>query len=839
MVERTFLNSYRLSGGLCSVLNKPAKLNFFSVLIAAIAWLLIYLFRASVPAEGWILWLQPLMSLLLVGGLAGITWRKESERKAGWWLGAYALTGLLLPFGLGLLEREAGVGSPWEILSLLVFANWIIGLAALSRFRRFQNLTALFAGAAVFVVVSMVEDTASNGWLFSLLAAGYGMLVLWWSMTSYWQRLEQKFADENRSELSIRTAAFLVCLLGVLVLGGVLMLVASTRYWDVRGFSWFSGGDRFSDEYARGGVGEGDGIRAATEHAHTFGPVDSEVYLESRQPSLYDVSSEFYGHPQKIRQSRAIALEGEMGKTQPNRTYRNQHASSEFGVSRKPRVSRLSNPGDELVSLLFHFKGRVPAWLGLETYNDYEGGFWIHREPDQIENRFWQPGMPTAEFYRWVDFRADGDRPWMKVRRHEDSPVFGGWDYSAVKIINFRELRIPAPPALEQLYIDKVDKPDFFFVGSDDIPRLNNNSSYIPPDTVIHLLSAICNVYPLIMNPPELSSLSSSGPTVHDVLAIYRLADFVPEEIQRTAREWTRPDDSDWERVAQITTRLRREFKLDRDLSLPEGETDAAGFLLRQQVGNDYMFATTAVFMFRSLGIPSRVVKGFFADSRNYDPKTRHTGIVGSDIHIWAEVCLDGEFWVPVEPSPGYPQPRYQLNWWQRISLAVFYLKKWIIRNPLSCLLLLAAIGIAAWNYRWLLDRLNTLIWWGRVTLWPQELVLESARLVEKRSRLAGQPRPIAMTPTRFSRQIAGQIDADWIDQAEFKRYLEMLNRALYHPDPQPLSDQEGVSAYKDCRNILAKLNYRELLKSNRSRKQGVSGTVTRVRSTLFQDDRV
>jgi len=815
MTEKMFLNNFQFNGGLCSVLNKPPRVNNFSVVIAVIAWLLIYLFRASVPVEGWILWLQPIASLFMACVFLWITRAKEDEREAGWWLGGYAVIGGMIPFGIGLWERGAGVGSPWEILTLLVFANWILGMASLSRFRKFQNFTAVFAGAAVFVVISMVEDSAANGWLFSLLAVAYGMVVLWWSMTSYWQRLEQKFADENRSEWSIRTAAFLVCLLGIAVLGGVLLLFASTRYWDVRGFSWFSGGDRFSDEYARGGVGEGDGIRAATEHAHTFGPVDSELYLESRQPSLYDVSSEFYGHPQKIRQSRAIALEAEMGKTQPNRTYRNQRASSEFSVARKPRVSRLTNPGDELVSVLFFWKGRVPAWLALESYNDYEDRFWLHREPDEIENRFWQPGMPTDEFYRWVELQNYSDRPWMKIRRHEGSSVFGGWDYSAVKVINFRELRIPTPPGLEQLYIDKVDKPDFFFVGSDDIPRLNNNSSYIPPDTVIHLLSAVFNVYPLMIYPEQAQSQLKQQ---EKRMEIFCHADFVPQPVRQTAESWSQSGETDWERVELITRRLRREFQLNRDLVLPGEEIDPASFLLQQGEGNDYMFASTAVFMFRSLGIPSRLVKGFYADPKNFDRKTGHTGIVGSDIHVWAEVCLDGEFWIPVEPSPGYPRPRYQLSGWQRVVLSIYHLRRWIVRNPFTVLLLALALGIAGWNYRRLLDRLNTVLWWGSVWIRPQRVVWESAKLIEKRSRLAGMSRPVSMTPARFHQTLAGQVQPELMERVEFKRFLGNLDRILYHPNPRPLSDDEGVSAYKDCRTILVKLNIHEMLKADLKR---------------------
>ena len=60
-----------------------------------------------------------------------------------------------------------------------------------------------------------------------------------------------------------------------------------------------SGGTDWSDPDARSGVGDGDNEVSASEHPESVGFTESEVYLETDRPSLYDSFNETYGEPFK------------------------------------------------------------------------------------------------------------------------------------------------------------------------------------------------------------------------------------------------------------------------------------------------------------------------------------------------------------------------------------------------------------------------------------------------------------------------------------------------------------------------------------------------------------
>ena len=63
------------------------------------------------------------------------------------------------------------------------------------------------------------------------------------------------------------------------------------------------------DSAARSGVGNGDALIAARDHASTFGAVETDLFLDSEKPSLFDVFSEEFGEPRKTtRTEKAQAL---------------------------------------------------------------------------------------------------------------------------------------------------------------------------------------------------------------------------------------------------------------------------------------------------------------------------------------------------------------------------------------------------------------------------------------------------------------------------------------------------------------------------------------------------
>ncbi len=80
-------------------------------------------------------------------------------------------------------------------------------------------------------------------------------------------------------------------------------------------------------------------------------------------------------------------------------------------------------------------------------------------------------------------------------------------------------------------------------------------------------------------------------------------------------------------------------------------------FLFVGHQGYCDQFSTAFIMMMRSLGIPARWVVG-------YDPGTYVKSLGGYlirqvDAHSWAQIWIQGDGWVPVDPTPGFHFPHY------------------------------------------------------------------------------------------------------------------------------------------------------------------------------------
>ena len=87
-------------------------------------------------------------------------------------------------------------------------------------------------------------------------------------------------------------------------------------------------------------------------------------------------------------------------------------------------------------------------------------------------------------------------------------------------------------------------------------------------------------------------------------------------------------------------------------LSLPGHRADRINRLLSddQMIGDDDQYAPTMALLLRSLGVPSRVVVGFYPeDAAATDGAVT---ITGADTHAWVEVPFAGAGWVAFDPTP-------------------------------------------------------------------------------------------------------------------------------------------------------------------------------------------
>lgn len=72
----------------------------------------------------------------------------------------------------------------------------------------------------------------------------------------------------------------------------------------------------------------------------------------------------------------------------------------------------------------------------------------------------------------------------------------------------------------------------------------------------------------------------------------------------------------------------------------------------KQMLGDDEQYAVSMSLMLRHLGIPSRVVMGFYPDPTSPENGAGEIRITGKDVHAWVEVAFDRVGWVSFDPTP-------------------------------------------------------------------------------------------------------------------------------------------------------------------------------------------
>ncbi|MCX7786490.1 MAG: transglutaminase-like domain-containing protein [Spirochaetes bacterium] len=125
--------------------------------------------------------------------------------------------------------------------------------------------------------------------------------------------------------------------------------------------------------------------------------------------------------------------------------------------------------------------------------------------------------------------------------------------------------------------------------------------------------------------------------------------------IKALAEEITRGIDTYYDKVQAITDYLRYDYFYSlKPGKAPDGD-QLGHFLFSSKKGYCSYFAFSMALLCRSLGIPSRVVIGFYID-----PDTELLGYypIRSDMaHAWVEVYFDGFGWVDFDPTSRTPAP--------------------------------------------------------------------------------------------------------------------------------------------------------------------------------------
>ncbi|MBU6176107.1 MAG: transglutaminase-like domain-containing protein, partial [Planctomycetes bacterium] len=459
-----------------------------------------------------------------------------------------------------------------------------------------------------------------------------------------------------------------------------------------------SGGKGGSDPAARQGVGDGDMLVAAKDKAYSFGPVESDLFLESHAPSLYDLFSDLYGEPQKPNKdrTRTIALANETLGDQKHGS-ETKKKGREFDTLRKsPDRKMESKPKGNDASCLLHVIGESPLLLRQQSYDFFDGRTWTHSEDVHHDRTNATPSLIQLN-----------EKPWIQVASYGEEVTWGIRDRVTVKIINLKSDRVPMPSSTTHVHIDKVDQPDFLGWSKDGQLTMPGHD-FIPQLTVMHLLYKTPTLHRLRLQQDSVSSISHStsatsgrqswlhrymecpASTVDCDAMIDRLLESTPAMIRE---KWTK-----WQTIEGVVQAMRRRIKIEPSAVPPEDCEDLLSYAFETEVAPDYLVATATACLIRSLGVPCRLATGFYVRPERYDARMRMTEVAKEDLHTWVEVYCHGT-WIPVEPSQGYAIPREELTWSQFALESLWWCRTWILTHPWYVLSwLLGIVFLVVWR---------------------------------------------------------------------------------------------------------------------------------------------
>lgn len=698
---------------------------------------------------------------------------------------------VLLPILVQFMARPlTGAGDPTEIVMLLCVQNAALGAATVSQWRRAGGISFLLSGFLVLFVTAITESRVAYA-----LTTAFGLAGMWWLMSAYWDRLQGRFAVETTRQVPVRTGVIAVTLL--VLLGGAALagLTARSGTFVLPGFMPTSGGNRSHDPYARAGVGDGDMLVAAKDHALSFGPVQSDLFLESELPSLYDVFNELYGEPRKQkRQGKAVSLSPENMKELDQRPAQSKQSGREFSTVRRKARRWRERLKDRPATAMLYVVGKTPLHLALATYDRFDGVVWSRQQEDSTTPR--------------IELQEVGDKPWMTALRSCGYPILSGTQQHAVKIINLRTNRIPAPCHLAAWHIDRINRLDFFRWSEDGIVEMSGQD-FIPQLTVVQLVSHRMNLGPL--RDPELAQLSMA----EEMAPYLALPESVDQaRVVEVVQGWTEGVPAGWRQVEAVVEHLRAEFEHDPGATAPADCEDTVSHFLAARRGPDYLFASAAAVMVRILGYPSRVVSGFYADPRDYDRRGRQTIVEDEDAHLWVEVCVDGRTWIPIEPTPGYEPPLTVLTWNQRLAKTVQVIFRWVQTNVLlSAAFFCVGIGVIVCR-RETFD-VTSYAFWSTLSLGsPRRRILWTVWLLEWRGWMAGHRRPMNRTLRQWYEPMAS--DAEPEEAESLRLLIRLADWVRYRPPEQgdvrwPCTDRE---IFRQCRRVGRTWTSRQLMRT-------------------------
>lgn len=672
---------------------------------AAVTWPL-------VAVAGWTAWALGLRCLARRAALA----RAPRFRTAA--LFALAAAALLPPVAVAGWSAITGAaacpgmaGTSPEGLLLAFFRGMLLTLVAVglsSGETRLAAATSLFLVAVALIVV---EHPAARAGV-----AAYALFGAAWLVANRGDALR------TRGDGPAGIVATLAVALVALATGDP----ESRSVHTIAGFVPLSGGNGWAFPWAHGGSGEGEDLVAAHEKPTATGPVESDIFVTSHKPSLYDLLSDLYGEPEKLKKDaspkRTFGLGPDEAIADETHLPDSEHAGREFATARRGG-SRRQPAGDRNARTLVSIAGPAPVHLRLDAFEEFDGHTW--RTRTVAASAATQPTFIHAGS-SWMRWQAAGECE----------------DTHEVTIGTLATPILPLVAHTAGLRIDKIDRADFYRESQAGIVSLE--TADVPTGTRLETRSLGGGVDGAGVTglSPELRPAAAAGPR--------------PAWVAGVAEAWgLAAAQPSWDAAARVVDSLARHCVVDHTAPPTADAADTlAEFLLESRRGPDYCFAGAAVLLLRELGFDARLASGFYLSGERRDLRSRRLIATGDDAHFWAEVRDTAGRWVPVEATPGYALRPPSIPWWQPARDAALAAVGWAAARPVglaaAALLVPLIASLAARLWRPAADAVATLAWWWAVNGRHGCPLSATWRLLEWRAWLAGCPRPRTATPRSF-----------------------------------------------------------------------------------------
>jgi hypothetical protein len=682
---------------------------------------------------------------------------------------------------------------------LTLLRNAMIGMATLSHHPLAQG-PAVAISVFVFVFSSACFDASESTlpWC-NYLSVIFAILAIFWLGARYWQRLSINTA----STVVYRKRPWWTAAIALPLALPLLFPATKGRLIATEGWLPTSGGGTDSSPMARDGIGDGDLLVAGLDNIRSFAPIENAPFAASHDATLYDVFDESYNEAvfTKKKRQKVISLEPEIRALAENhRMAKSKKGSREFSTVRKPGKAKSKAITNIDSNALIYVRGRLPLHLKLESFDIYDGVEW---SAEPLPAKLPKLSLDTVS-----------DRPWLRLgvqTKHGDPHAVP--EIHSIKFINLKTNRVPAPIQLTGVSIDKINRADFFRWEQPDIIGVDRDS--LPELTTLHVQSRLVDVR-------KLKERDGSG-----ILSKKQYRQFDHGEsshrIRRLAERWTSGKQKGWEQIDAIMKHLREEYTLDEN-ARATGDTGhtVSEFLFETKRGPDYLFATSAVWLLRSLAYPARFVTGFYARPDRYEARTGLTPILADDVHCWAEVLVERDYWVTLEPSPGYAVLLPPLSFAERIAGIMHLLYTKLLRHPFSSSALLSVLVISFIFRRRIVDIADVSILRINAVINRNFSTLNTMRTIDRRCQRVGLPRPKGVSPRRWLKHLADAIHSQREQasptepdpQYSAEPFMCSVERHLY--DPAFLNTEEQ-STRAPCIAALNMWSWRNLAAINRS----------------------